>query len=204
MEETNPEASETIFNAFNKGEYQVVTDEYEKYIKAIESLGNEDETEAIKKQAQMVNLLVEYFKDGSKDPKKVYKGLQDIDNGDNSDDTSEINYLLEYNCGVFAYLSQIYDNAFTHFYKILKHSDEAELFLVIKSAFILLQILMDNMQIEASKIMIDKLEDLLPLLEKVTNLKKAFRSDISLDKPGDSNSKGAKLKGLRLEYFSIS
>ena len=158
-------------SALDISECQSALEQHNQFLRKIENSGNEEEIDTANKQSVMGGILLEYFQDGSKDPKKAYKALQDIDNGEQIDETTDINFLLEYNCGVFAYLSQMYDNAFDHFVKILKYNEDAELFLVIKSAFICLQILVDNQQVESSKIMIQKLEELQPCLEKLASLK---------------------------------
>jgi hypothetical protein len=204
MEKASSESSEAIFHAFNKGEYQVVSDLLSKIMGQAEASGNDDEVEAATKQVAMVNILLEYFKDGAKDPKKAYKALQEIDNGDQIDENTDVNFLLEYNCGVFAYLSQMYENAFTHFKKIMKYNDDAELFLIIKSAYACLQILTDNLQVESAKVIIRKLEDLQPCLEKLLDLKKHYRSDVLSDKSNEGQKSSKKSKGLNLEYFSVA
>lgn len=204
MDEAKSESSIPIFQAFNKGEYQVISDYCENISKSAADSGSEEDVEAASKQVTMVNTLVEYFKDGAKDPKKAYKSLSDIENGDVVDDKTDINYLLEYNCGVFAYLSQMNDKALDHFKKIMKYNDDAELFLVIKSAFITLQILTDNQQVESAKVVIRKLEEMLPILERISELKKNYRSDILSEKNNDGQKSSKKFKGLNLHYFSIS
>jgi len=176
-------------------------------LKQVEKSGSKEEIEAATRQVKMADVLLEYFKDGAKDPKKAHKALEEIDNGDGTEEEFEINFLLEYNWGIFAYLSQMYEVALIHFLKILEHSEEAELFLVVKSGFIVLQILVDNNQLESSKSMIKKLEELIPLLEKLAQLKQDFKYNV-LDKSSGEESKKSmhdlNPKGLKLEYFSIS
>jgi hypothetical protein len=113
-----------------------------------------------------------------------------------------MNFLLEYNCGVFAYFSQMYGKALDHFIRIMKNSEDSELFLVIKSSFNCLQILVDNLYIEPAKILVKKTEELLPYLRKVRDLKRKYKQTSDEDTPSEKDDEEE--KGLKVEYFSVS
>lgn len=110
--------SEVIFKAFQSQDYDQVLLSSAKILTQIEETGSEEEIEEAKKQTKMVEAIVEYYKDGAKDPKRAYEVLSEIENGERDNNA----YLLEYNLGVFAYFCQKYENAYEHFYKICQNA----------------------------------------------------------------------------------
>lgn len=109
---------------------------------------------------------------------------------------------------MFAYFSQMYGKALYHFFRIMKNSEDSELFLVLKSAFNSLQILVDHQYIEPAKILLQKTEELLPYLRKVRDLKRKFTLVASSVQTNEGDTPASndyeEEKGLKVEYFSIS
>ena len=201
MEDISGESSQVIFDHFRKWNYDAVQDAQERIKEALGKPDHDDENEGFARQTKMVDALLEYFKEGCKDPKKAYKALSEIENEDREEPFWETNFLLEYNWGVFAYLSQMYGKAMIHFARILKSWEDAELFLVIKSAFNYLQILIDHQYVDSAKLLLTKIEDLLPYLRKLKKLKKEYKPTSDYDK----KSMGDSLEnGLQIDNFSIS
>ena len=97
----------------------------------------------------------------------------------------------------------MYGKAISHFVRILKNSEDAELFLVLKSAFNLLQILIDHQYVDSAKMLLAKVEDLLPYLKKVHKLKREYKPTSEYEKKmmGDSLENG---EGLNTDNFSVS
>ena len=205
MESISGESSHLAFDHFKKCNFDAVLEIQDKIKDLIDKTDGDDENEGFLRQKKLIETLVEYYKDNAKDPKKAYKALSEIDNEDKQEPFWETNFLLEYNAGVFAYLSQMYGKALEHFCKILENWEEAELFLVVKSAFIWIQILIDNSYIDPAKLLIVKLEELLPLITKLIVMKQGYRQTLESDKKGAEDiipSVGE--GGLKLEYFSVS
>lgn len=92
----------------------------------------------------------------------------------------------------------MYGAALKHFIKVMENSNDAELFLVLKSAFNCLQILTDNQYIEAAVLMIKKIEALLPDLIRIKKIKKDYISTAEHEK------KNTGYGSSQIEEFSIS
>lgn len=206
MEEFGGESSQVIFDHFRKCNFDAVLDAQERIKDAIERIEGDEENEGFLRQKKLVETLVEYYRDGAKDPKKAYKALSEIENEDKQEPLCEMNFLLEYNAGVFAYLSQMYGKALEHFTRILQNCEDAELFLVIKSAFNCLQVLLDSQYLESAKALLVKLEDFLPYLERIRDLKQKYRPTSESDKKGAEDNVPFDVNEhiLDLEYFSVS
>lgn len=104
MDENLGESSQVIFDHFRRANYDAVQEAKEKICEYMKKNSNEEESEAFQRQELMVSALLQYFKEGCKDPKRAYKALELIENEPREGSDTEVNYLLEYNCGVFAYL----------------------------------------------------------------------------------------------------
>lgn len=205
MESISVDYSSKAFDSFKNCNFDAVLEIQDKIKDSIDKTDGDEENEGFLRQKKLVETLVEYYKDNAKDPKKAYKALSEIDNEDKQEPFWETNFLLEYNAGVFAYLSQMYGKALEHFCKILEIWEEAEFFLVIKSAFIWIQILIDCFYLDPAKVLIMKLEELLPLIKKVMIIKQGY-------KPSQDSERNAidfvntQISDLyyKFEYFSVS
>lgn len=205
MESISVDYSSTAFDSFKNCNFDAVLEIQDKIKDSIDKTDGDEENEGFLRQKKLVETLVEYYKDNAKDPKKAYKALSEIDNEDKQEPFWETNFLLEYNAGVFAYLSQMYGKALEHFCKILEIWEEAEFFLVIKSAFIWIQILIDCFYLDPAKVLIMKLEELLPLIKKVMVIKQGYKTSQDSERNAIDfvNTQISDLY-YKFEYFSVS
>jgi len=197
---------EEVFDYAKSCKFDHVLEALDKMKDTVDRTGGDDENEGFTRQKRMAEILIEYYKDGAKDPKKAYKALSDIENEDKHEPFSETNFLLEYNCGVFAYFSQMSGKALEHFFRILNNSEDAELFLTLKASFNCMQVMLDNHYIEPAKMMIEKLESLLKYIQKIMFIKENYKKVSESEKKSSAEKMSfddAKLS-LKLEYFSIS
>lgn len=205
MEGISGESSNLAFDHFKKCNFDAVLEIQDKIKDSIDKTDGDEENEGFLRQKKLVETLVEYYKDNAKDPKKAYKALSEIDNEDKQEPSEGLTFLLEYNAGVFAYLSQMNGKALEHFCKILENWEEAELFLVVKSAFISIQILVDNFYIDPAKALIEKLEELLELITKVMWIKQGYKPTSDAErKMIDDVIPQISEPILKYEYFSVS
>lgn len=95
---------------------------------------------------------------------------------------------------------------------LLSKCDVAEQFLVIKSAFIVLQILIDTNQTDAARSILNDLLFLRSMLEKVQDMKHNYSSDYIYVVLDNSDGNGKKVKQmpkkqqdqkLQIEFFSV-
>lgn len=77
------------------------------------------------------------------------------------------------------------------------------MFLVLKSAFNFLQILIDNQYIEASKLILCQIEDLLPDLVRIREMKKNYKPTAEHDKKSVADFDDID-EGLKVDSFSVS
>jgi len=82
----------------------------------------------------------------------------------------------------------MYGKSLEVFFHILQNCEDAELFIVVKSAFLSLQILVDSQYLEPAKLLITKLEEFLPYIKKVINLKKSYKSTVTEDEKTSNGS----------------
>jgi hypothetical protein len=86
-----------IFDNFKACKYEDVLKSLEELRESVERNEGDEENEGFARQERMAEILVEYYKEGAKDPKKAYKALSDIENEYKNEPFSETNFLLEYN-----------------------------------------------------------------------------------------------------------
>jgi hypothetical protein len=71
-----------MFDHFRKCNYDAVLEAQQKFHDQADKNEFDEDNDGLARQKQMVEVLVEYYKDGCKDPKKAYSALSEIENED--------------------------------------------------------------------------------------------------------------------------
>jgi hypothetical protein len=191
--------SEKAFRAFTDQDFRTAKDQLEALRKQAEDL--KQQPQDAQKRLSFIKqnlLLTAYYQNKAQTPHKLLAELQQLyqqfmphlqlqpasvllqqhqrpQTETKSLDLPELNTVLMYNCAVMAYQTQQLGVCMGNLTLILQHLDQFELFLQIKSLFLLLQVLYEMRQPEPAGPILALLEAKYLDLKAITHQKKQIK-----------------------------